>query len=206
MKAFVRVAIATLICVTTLSGTGCASQGRLAKVLRKPMEAVGLAAPQPEERMRSIEVQLFASDDLNIGRGDRGVAAVTRVYQLRAADRFNQTGHDTFLDEARTRDALDDDLLASEEVVMMPGTRRDLHLTLREDTAYLGVVTLYQAPAAQRWRFAFDISGNRTRAAGIRIGLHACAMSTDASALTTEVSGPPDSVQSVQCPSLTRIR
>src|SRR5699024_10752767 len=69
---------------------------------------------------------------------------------------------------------------------------------LPQDVHYLGFVALFRGPAAGRWRFLYDVpeSGHT----GISLGVHACALSSTAGKLVTQLDSPADSLASVHSP------
>lgn len=167
--------------------------------LERMMQAVGLAKPEPPAPTElQLPLRIFTAQNLNAGRGERALALVVKVYHLRSLDRFEQTPFDSFLDADKTRAALGDDLIDSREMLLLP----DQHYVSTEhmplDTRYLGFVALFRAPAARRWRFAYDVKKSST--SGVTLGVHACAMSSTSGALLTELSDDPGSLASVHCP------
>jgi type VI secretion system protein VasD len=177
------------------SGASDAAEGPITRM----MQAVGLArkaVPKPTEQQ--LPLRIFTASNLNAGPGSKALALVVKVYHLRSLDRFQQTPFDAFLDKDKTRAALGDDLIDGREMLLLP----DQHYVSTEhmplDTRYLGFVALFRAPAAQRWRFAYDVK--RSTAGGITLGVHACAMSSTDGALVTELPDDPGSLASVHCP------
>lgn len=186
-------ALAALGIVLVMSA--CSSSGG---IVDRTLQTVGLREAAPEGP-QVLPVELMAGNNLNAGTGTRGLALVVKTYQLRDSRRFEQAPYEAFLDDSRERAALGDDLVAVNEVVVAPGQRQVLQERLGDGAAVLGVVALFQAPAANRWRFAFDPQDASARKDGIRIGLHACAMTTAGAALLTRLPGEASSLASVRC-------
>ncbi|TKS54211.1 type VI secretion system lipoprotein TssJ [Luteimonas yindakuii] len=187
-------AAAGALCIALAVG-GCASSGGL---VDRTLQTVGLRDTAPQGP-QLVAVELMAGGNLNAGNGLRGLALVVKTYQLRDTRRFEQAPFEAFLDDARERAALGEDLVAVNEVVLAPGQREVLQERLVDDATVLGVVALFQAPAAGRWRLAFDPENPGARRDGIRIGLHACAMTTSSTALATRLPGDASSLASVRC-------
>jgi type VI secretion system protein VasD len=163
------------------------------------MQAVGLAKPKaPPPTEQKLPLRIFTAQNLNAGQGTKALALVVKVYHLRSLDRFEQTPFDSFLDPDKTRAALGDDLIDSREVLLLPSQHYVSTEHMPLDTRYLGFVALFRAPAAHRWRFAYDVK--RSTTTGITLGVHACAMSSTAGALVTDLSDSPGSLASVHCP------
>jgi type VI secretion system protein VasD len=179
----------------TAALVGCASGGG---VVDRALATVGLKDKQQvEAQARTVPLRLYAADNLNAGTGRKGVALVVRVYQLRDPQRFEQQPFDRFLDPAREREALGNDLIEVSEVVLMPGERHELPVLLAADSRYLGVVGLFRHPGASQWRLAFD--RHKAKAEGITVGLHACALTTASPALVTVLAGDPLALAAVRC-------
>lgn len=184
-----------LACVAALALGGCSSDGGVREAFKSTLQAVGLKSDEPQPKV--VPVRLYAGDNLNAGDTQRGVALVTRVYQLRALDRFQDAPFKAFLDEELEQIALGDDLIEVTEVLLTPGQRHEILQQLPADGRYLGVVALFRTPSTSRWRFAFD--AGQAAADGITVGLHACAMTTASEALVTGLATEPHRLSSVNC-------
>lgn len=183
--------------VSTLLSTGCGSQGGVRAMFDKTLQVVGLKSDEPQPK--TVALRLHAGDNLNAADGTRGVALVTRVYQLRDRHRFEDAPFKAFLDGELERIALGDDLIEVTEVLLTPGQRHRLLQQLPAQGRYLGVVALFRAPSTSRWRLAFDAA--RAQEHGITVGLHACAMTTTSDALVTALASDPYRLASVNCAS-----
>ncbi len=188
-----RTALAALLIVCGIPA--CSSGGG---IVDRTLQTVGLRDAAPEAP-QVVAVELMAGNNLNAGTGTRGLALVVKTYQLRDGRRFEQAPFEAFLDESRERAALGDDMVAVNEVVLAPGQRQVVQERLGDGATVLGVVALFQAPAANRWRLAFSPRDPAARDSGIRIGLHACAMTTSSTALSTRLPGDASSLASVRC-------
>lgn len=179
---------------------GCASAG---KTMDKAMSAIGLGKPEtptPGSTKVNLPVHIFAGGNLNAGSGKKPLALVVKVYQLRSLQRFEQTPFDSFLDADKERAALGDDLVSSHETLVLPSQHYDITETLPDDVPYLGIVALFRAPAAQRWRYAYDVKASMP--AGVTLGAHACALSSTAGKLVTDLADDPGSLASARCPDM----
>ncbi|KRE89295.1 hypothetical protein ASG87_02830 [Frateuria sp. Soil773] len=201
-----RTAIPTLRATTLLPLmlatllAGCASAG---KTMDKAMSAIGLGkqeAPAEAPAKTRLPLHVFAGGNLNAGSGKKPLALVVKVYQLRSLQRFEQTPFDSFLDTDKERAALGQDLVDSHEMLVLPSQHYDIVEALPNDAPYLGVVALFRAPAAQRWRYAYDVKASMP--AGITLGAHACALSSTAGKLVTDLADDPGSLASARCPDM----
>ena len=182
MNAYMRkllrvVSVTTIVLVGSIGLGGCASGGKLSKAMDSTLQAVGLRESKPE----------------------KPPVIPLKIYHLRSAQRFEQATFNAFLDQAGEQAALGADLLSVNEVVLTPGVRQELSEQLSDGTAVIGVVALFRSPAENRWRMAFDARTKNLPSDGITIGVHACALTTDSSALSSRISGDPGSLASVRC-------
>jgi len=155
---------------------GCAG-GSLANAA---LQMVGLAKPPPEvsdaqKPPRTIHLQLHAGQRLNTDAQGQSLALVARIYKLRQRAAFEQAPYDSFLDVQKEKALLGPDLLEVKEVLLVPGQRLDLQEKVTREAGFIGVVALFRAPAAQRWRAT--VAAQDAENDGLTIGLHACTIS-----------------------------
>lgn len=163
------------------------------------MQAIGLAKPPPPAPTeKTLQLRMFTAQNLNAGATDKPLALVVKILYLRSLDRFQQAQFNDFLTAHKIDDALGGDLLASREMLLLPDQKYTSTEHMPLDTRYLGIVALFRGPAANRWRFAYDV--NKSAATGITLGVHGCAMSSTAGALVTELPDNADSLADVRCP------
>lgn len=200
MKEVLRVvSVSTFMGIALLAASGCAtSNGKIGKAVDSTLQAVGLREKKPAEPP-IFPLRLYAGSNLNAANDKRATAAVVKVYHLRSSQRFEQAPFNAFLDQAGEQAALGADLLSANEVVLTPGVRQELSEQLSDGTAVLGIVALFRAPAENRWRLAFDAKSKDLPKDGVTIGIHACALTSDSSALLTRISGAPTSLASIRC-------
>ncbi len=191
-SAFLRACVLAAVLAST---AGCASSGGL---VDRGLQAVGLREAKPEGP-RTVPLELMAGTNLNAGSRQQGLSLVVKVYRLRGTQRFDRAPFDAFLDETRERAALGDDLIGVDEVVLTPGQRQTLPQDVGDQVNAIGVVALFQAPASQRWRLAFDTRHDAIDRDGVRIGAHACALTTTSASLLTRLPGDAGSLASVRC-------
>ncbi len=163
------------------------------------LHAVGIGKkPSTKEGPRELPLRIFTADNLNAGNDPTALALVMKVYRLRSAHQFQQATFDDFLDDDKIRDVLGSALIDDRQMLLLPGQRYTSAEKLPQDVHYLGFVALFRGPAAGRWRFLYDVpeSGHT----GISLGVHACALSSTAGKLVTQLDSPADSLASVHCP------
>ena len=177
----------TLYCVALTMPpalSGCAG-GAVGGLAHAALQMAGLAKPAPEvpeaqKPPRSVSIRLHAGQRLNTDPQGRPLALVARIYKLRQSAAFEQAPYDSFLDAQKEKALLGADLLEMKEVLLVPGQRYEIQEKVGREAGYIGVVALFRAPAAQRWRATFAaIDAERD---GVTVGLHACARTVGAGA------------------------
>ena len=171
-------------CLLLLPLSGCAG-GAIGGLANAALQMAGLAKPAPEvpeaqKPPRNVSIRLHAGQRLNTDPQGRPLALVARIYKLRQSAVFERAPYDSFLDAAREKALLGGDLLDVQEVLLVPGQRYEIQEKVGREAAFIGVVALFRAPAAQRWRATFAASD--AERGGVTIGLHACALSVGAQA------------------------
>lgn len=153
------------------------------------METLGLRAPQPpvppetvqlaQEQLkslpRSVTLRVHAGETLNTDSEGRPLSLLVRIYTLKNGSAFLSAAYDSFMQAAKEKEALGDDLISVREVLLVPGQKFETQERVPREAGYIGVVALFRAPAVQRWRFAFAADG--AVQSGLVLGAHACALS-----------------------------
>lgn len=162
--------------------------------------------PEEKKPLRPIHLQLQAGENLNSDEKNHAQAAVVRIYHLKDLKAFWLAPYDTFIQPDRDRALFGDSLIAVQEVTLAPGQKYDVIDKVPRQANYVGIVTLFYAPAAQRWRIAFD--AEKSEKNGLLVGIHSCAMTaTRGSIQYSEAPGPASQVKpqwnsltSINCP------
>jgi type VI secretion system protein VasD len=186
------VAVPVALCALLLAG--CAGGG-----VGAALEATGLRKapelPDAQKPPRAIAIRLHAADKLNVDARGQPLALVARIYKLRQSAAFEQAPYAAFLDPKAEQEALGADLLEVKEVTLVPGQRYEVTEKVTREAGYVGVVALFHAPAARRWRLAFTAAD--AEQSGMTVGLHACALSVGAGAKAT--ARDMNTLSSVRC-------
>lgn len=122
----------------------------------------------------TIDIALAAGENLNAGNSNRPASVVIKIYQLKndvAIGRLTLSGAQSPDIE---KQQLGDDLIASREVVLIPGQHLSINESVSAEASAVSIVALFHSPAEQRWKFSFSPASAQT--SGITIGVHACAM------------------------------
>jgi type VI secretion system protein VasD len=147
--------------------SGCSSFSKDAKEAREAANALAQAlnppsaqrsADDPAGIVRGPEdfaVKGVADRRVNLDVGGEPLSVVVRVIQLRDKNEFSRL---SFASATNKSDAelFPKELVATNEVVLMPGTTQEITDTLRPEARYVGVVGFFRKPDAQLWRMLFD--------------------------------------------------
>ncbi|MDO8037718.1 type VI secretion system lipoprotein TssJ [Janthinobacterium sp. SUN137] len=174
-----RLARTAALLLLALPLAGCAG-GAIGTLANAALQMAGAAKPPPElpdaqKPPRNVNIRLHAAQRLNTDADGRPLALVARIYKLRQSAAFEQAPYDSFLDTQREKTALGADLMEVKEVLLVPGQRYEVQEKVSKEAYFIGVVALFRAPAAQRWRATFAAAD--AERGGITVGLHACALS-----------------------------
>ena len=173
-----RLARATAL-LLLLPLAGCAG-GAIGTLANAALQMAGVAKPPPElpdaqKPPRNVSIRLHAAQRVNTDADGRPLALVARIYKLRQSAAFEQAPYDSFLDTQREKAEMGADLMEVKEVLLVPGQRYEVQEKVSKEAYFIGVVALFRAPAAQRWRATFAAAD--AEHGGITVGLHACALS-----------------------------
>jgi type VI secretion system protein VasD len=184
--------LACSVLLAACAGSAGSSSGGL-------LEAAGLRKPPPlpeaQQQPRNVAVRLHAARRLNLDTRGQSLALLVRVYKLRQRTAFEQAPYAAFLTPQSEREALGADLLEVRELTLVPGQQLELNEKLPREAGWLGVVALFHSPSGKGWRLAF--AAPEAEKAGVTVGLHACAMSTDGAGTGSGASVTPLSL--VRC-------
>jgi type VI secretion system protein VasD len=154
------------------------------------LEKTGLKKPTtpklPESQLppRLVSMRLHAGDNLNADPSGRPLALLVKIYKLKNAMAFQQAGFDTMLSPIKEKETLGQDLVEVREIMLIPGQRLQWEEKITQEAGVLGIVALFRAPAAQRWKFAFNTA--QVEKTGVTVGFHACAMSATTGVMVTD--------------------
>lgn len=189
-----------LLAATAIALGGCAgpsgnSLANAALELAGLRKAAPPELPDAQKPPRNIAIRLHAGANLNTDGDGHPLALVARIYKLRQTAAFTQAPYDSFLNPQKEKELLGADLLEVKEVLLVPNQRYEVLEKVSREAYFIGVVALFRAPAAQRWRLAFG--AGEAEQAGITVGLHACAMSVGAG--SADAGGTPAGLAALHC-------
>jgi type VI secretion system protein VasD len=180
---------AWLLTALCLALGGCAAtkvaDDTLGDLTKNLLESTGLKKPDPPKppevpqaealRLpRKVALRVHAGPELNHDANRKPLSLVLRIYKLKNTSAFLQAPYEAFAVPGRDKESLGEDVLEMRELTLVPGQRYEADEKVPRDAAAVGVVALFNAPAPQRWKFAFD-AGAAERS-GLVIGAHGCAL------------------------------
>lgn len=184
-----RCFIHVVVLLVSLALVGCETASKLGEGFGnmgdKALETIGFKKPDvpqvpelPESAKpaRRLKLRLAASDSLNVDTAGRSLSLVVRVYKLRSPAAFLNAPYETFGNAIKEKEMLADELIESREIVLLPGQQQQINERWAREATHIGVVALFRAPAAQRWRYAFELETFQLDE-GFVLGAHACALS-----------------------------
>ncbi len=166
------------------------------------LEATGVTKREgdPSKISRDMNIKIHAGEQLNLSASGKPLSLVTKIYVLRANEKFKGMTYPQITSAETEKEALGEELIAAREIVLLPGKSYDITLKVPGDAASIGVVGMFRAPYQNRWKLAFDNKLSLDN--GIIIGAHACAFNASKGSLVTNIT--PETVRSmvgVQCSS-----
>ncbi|KAA3653748.1 MAG: type VI secretion system lipoprotein TssJ [Proteobacteria bacterium] len=173
--------------IVALSVSGCGGPAAVQAVgaaVNIAMQLSGIKA-EPNAGAReptAVALHISAGQALNTTASGEPLSLVLRIYQLRNDRAFGDMPYSVASADDAGRALLKEDLIAVRDLVLIPGKRYDLPLTLPEGGTVIGVVGLFHSPANGRWKLSFDAEASSQE--GITIGAHACALTAGRGALS----------------------
>lgn len=127
----------------------------------------------PNSRLTKLDLELSASERLNPDLDGRPSPIVLRLLELKSPVAFENA--DFFALYERAKETLAPDLVASEELELRPGEKRELKLTTKDDSRYVGVLAAYRDLPESQWRYVVKLTPVQVTQARLRLeqdGIH----------------------------------
>jgi type VI secretion system protein VasD len=119
---------------------------------------LGLAKPSSAGPMR---LQIEAGARLNPDDGGHSLPTIVRVYQLRSAAKARTVELTDLLRDPK--DALGEDLLSTEELLLSPGQTIERTLTREPEARAVLVAAVVRRPAGVSWRDVVELPPTKTK-------------------------------------------
>ena len=155
-----RHALSSLVALPVLL-VACSSKPK-ADAATAPPTTGGIFKPS----IASLGGELIAAADLNPSASNRPSPLPLRIFELRAVTAFNKADF-LALYQAELQ-ALGEELLAREELVLGPGETRTLQRVLNPDTRFIGVFGAYRSFERAVWRAAVPVQPGKKHSLQIR--------------------------------------
>jgi type VI secretion system protein VasD len=107
-----------------------------------------------------VQIDLQVMENINPDMNGRPSPVVVRLYELNSLTAFNSADFFSLYD--KDRQTLGNELLAVQELSLMPDERRQLKRTLQADTRYLGVIAAFRDLEHSKWRSSMPIAPHKT--------------------------------------------
>ena len=127
----------------------------------------------PYSRLTKLDLELSASEQLNPDLNGRPSPIVVRLFELKHPVAFENA--DFFSLYERAKESLAPDLVASEELELRPGDKRELKLSVNDGSRYVGVLAAYRDLPESQWRYVVQLTPARQTHAQLRLeqdGIH----------------------------------
>jgi type VI secretion system protein VasD len=149
-----RSSLAVAVCAACL-GSGCG----VVHALRD-----GTFSTSSASQAKSIPVTLVAQPSINPDSDGHPLSVVVRFYKLRDVNRFAEL---TYLQLQRDdRKLLEEDLVATNDVSLLPGATTRVAEIVNEGTQFLGVVAFFRAPSQDKtWKLVIPVERREESAA-----------------------------------------
>jgi type VI secretion system protein VasD len=132
------------------------------------LTACGGAPPKEEKPPPVLRVSLLTEADANRGPGGQALPIVVRLYELKAQGAFG--GADFFSVFERESETLGSELIAREEVSLVPGQTRKIQRPLDPQTRYLGILGAFRDIDRANWRSLVAIPADQDVDVEVAVG------------------------------------
>lgn len=173
LKYFVLFISAALAGCTSPSTGSSAEQGTNAAL--NLLSRVKLSNPNSKN---VIALQIKADKALNTDNAKHPYSVVIRIYHLKLVSAFQHAFYGVFMDTQTEKAALGSDIVDIKEITLVPGQTYIGTEKFDPTTDYIGMVGLFQKPAANRWKLTFATPN--LYKSGISLGVHACSITVTA--------------------------
>ena len=132
------------------------------------MLIIGLVSCGGAPVKHSFGIRITAATDVNPDLQARPSPIILHVLELTAIDEFNRA--DFFALTQNDAAALGGDVLTKTELILTPGSSREIQLELNQQAAYLGLVAGYRDIDNAQWRLSQKIAPGKSDWISIEVG------------------------------------
>lgn len=115
-----------------------------------------------------LDAKIEASSKVNPDDSGRASPIVLRIYELKAADTFQNTDFFSLYDKESA--TLGQDMNGREEIEVQPGGSKTVNRKVQPDTQYIGVMAAFRDIDQAHWRATYKLSPHKTNSVTIKLG------------------------------------
>lgn len=120
------------------------------------LSVIACSSPPPDTRVESVQVTLQMASDVNPNENGKASPVRVTLYQLALSDEFLASD---YLSLSGGKDAeLNAQVQKSYDVIMVPGEKKEITLSVNHDITAIGVVTAYRNISEAQWKAFYIIS------------------------------------------------
>lgn len=127
----------------------------------------GVKPPPPPPQPTRVNASIEAAANVNPDVRGRPSPIVIKVYELKAPTGFNAA--DFFSLYERDREKLGEDVVAVEEMQLLPGDKRTYERVLQPATRHIAVLAAFRSVETAQWRATMPVDMNKLNAVSIRL-------------------------------------
>ena len=128
----------------------------------------GCASPPPKPVLMAVQLTLVAGADVNPDVRGRASPITVRVYALKTTQAFESADFFSLFDKDQA--TLGAELVQREEVLLRPGERRTVEMTLAPDAKAIAVMAAFRDLDRARWREVRALDVGKPLNATVRLG------------------------------------
>ena len=131
---------------------------------------VGLAVGGCAQSPTMLDLKVEAANNINPDPGGRAAPLVVTLYQLKSTAAFDAADYFQLVD--KPANALGDSLVASEQVVVVPGQALSLPRQFDPGAQYVGIIAAFRSIDRAKWRVNAPVpAGKKTSLTALIDGL-----------------------------------
>ena len=164
-----------LACAFLPACAGGAASGVASVATNVVLSAMGVKKEQGPPPPKTISLRVETASNLNADAQGNGLSAVLRIYKLKDASAFKRASSDKLADADIAKTLLGQDLLESQEELLIPGQHYLFEEKVDTQKGYLALAIFFRKPNPERWKLVVA-NTDLQEDSPIIIGAHACAI------------------------------
>jgi len=123
--------------------------------------------PPPPPKPGTLSINLSASATVNPDARSRPSPVVVRLYELKTSAQFDSADFVSLYEKDQA--VLGADMVARDELVLVPGDKKVINKPLAADTKFIGVVAAFRELERARWRALVVVAPNKNNVVAINL-------------------------------------